>query len=189
MSYQYKSQPFPEFNGKDYSGYPDWKREWQLSVSVGKSAVWIITHLNKSTPSWVNLSGCTTVDECWQELDLHFANPMAVSTELMSNFEKFRPEGNEYQKIVALCDQVAHLHRSLKTVKQEEMLENSMFMLNKIILMIPKSYQNDFSRQRSLQNKTNRTVRGVLNATNGLDDMSAKDLFSSIESKFCKFDT
>ena len=51
MSYQYKSQPLPEFNGKDYSGYPDWKREWQLSVSVGKSAVWIITHLNKSTPS------------------------------------------------------------------------------------------------------------------------------------------
>ena len=50
-------------------------------------------------------------------------------------------------------------------------------MLNKIILMIPKSYQNDFSRQRSLQNVTNRTARGVLNASNGLDDMSAKDLF------------
>ena len=179
MQYSYKVQDIPAFNGKDYASYPDWKREWQQSVSMGKSQIWVITNLNKYTPDWVKLDGCTTIDECWDELDLHFANPMAVSTELMTSFEKFKPEGNEHQRIVSLCDQVLHLQRNLKTVQQEEMLSANMYVINKIIMMLPRPLQKDFSKLRNEANVTARNASGnpVLNTSAAVDTMTSKELF------------
>ena len=113
-------------------------------VSVGKSAVWVIANLNRCTTDRVDLSACKTVDEAWQLLDMHFANPMTVATNVMDEFGRYKPEGNDFQKIVGLCDTVINLQRNLESVNQAEMLTSNMFTISQIIRLLPRSYQKDF---------------------------------------------
>ena len=77
-----------------YAGYPIFKREWQNVLQVGKSSVWTIANFNRYTKDKVDLSACRTVEEAWNELDMHFANPMTVSADVMSNFANYKLEGN-----------------------------------------------------------------------------------------------
>merc|ERR1712240_597831 len=95
----------------------------------------------------------------------------------MADFERFRPKGNEFQQIVGMHDALIGLYRNLQTVKQEEMLTNSMHVLSKFISLMPRSIQKDFSKLRNTTNVANRTARGLPDPNSGMDDMSAKDLF------------
>ena len=174
MQYMYKTGEPPKFMEPiDYAAYPEFKREWQQLVSVGKSTIWVITNLNRCTTPKVNLDGCTTIQEAWAELDLHFANPMCVSNDLMDTFARYKPEGNDYQRMVSLYDTVSKLYRNLATVKQEGMLTANMYTISQIIRMIPRSYQKEFSKERTKTNITLRTSRGQ--DADGLDEMTAKE--------------
>ena len=93
--YMYKPSEPPSFmDPKIYAGYPIFKREWQNVLQVGKSSVWTIANFNRYTKDKVDLSACRTVEEAWNELDMHFANPMTVSADVMSNFANYKLEGN-----------------------------------------------------------------------------------------------
>ena len=169
----YKPSEPPTFmDPKNYAAYPMFKKEWQQVVSVGKSAVWIIANLNRCTTDKVDLSSCKTVDEAWQELDMHFGNPMTVATDVMETFGRFKPEGNDFQRIVTLCDTVMAVHRNLESVNQTCMITNNMFTLTQIIRHLPRVYQKDFSKVRSNHNAT----RGDHNDSM-LDTMNAEDLW------------
>ena len=77
LSIKYREDEIPKFDG-DVTKYPEFKREWQEAIQKGRPCAWIISNLDKRTPSDVSLLNCLTVAECWEELDAVYANEVIM---------------------------------------------------------------------------------------------------------------
>ena len=145
----YAKEAFPKFEG-EIRKYPAWKKEMKELVLPGLSAVKQIRILDKQTPEAVDLTNCTTVEEAWVELDAKYGNSVNISTTLMEEFLGYKLNSvSDESKVVEVKTVVMKLNTNLRAVGFEDHLQASPFILNKIVEMLPRFWQNDFSKQKA----------------------------------------
>ena len=149
-SYQaYAKETFPKFEG-EIRKYPAWKKEMKELVLPGLEVVRQIRLLDKQSPEAVDLTNCTTVEEAWVELDTKYGNSVNISTTLMEEFLGYKLKGvSDESKVVELRTVVQKLNTNLRAVGFEDHLQASPFILNKIVEMLPRFWQNDYSKQKA----------------------------------------
>ena len=144
----YAKETFPKFEG-EIRRYPAWKKEMKELVLPGMEVVRQIRLLDKQSPEAVDLTNCTTVEEAWVELDTKYGNSVNISTTLMEEFLGYKLKSlSDESKVVELKTVVQKLNTNLRAVGFEDHLQASPFILNKIVEMLPRFWQNDFSKQK-----------------------------------------
>ena len=145
----YAKEAYPKFEG-EIRKYPAWKKEMKELVLPGLSVVKQIRILDKQTPEAVDLTNCTTVEEAWVELDAKYGNSVNISTTLMEEFLDYKLKSvSDESKVVEVKTVVMKLNTNLRAVGFEDHLQASPFILNKIVEMLPRFWQNDFSKQKA----------------------------------------
>ena len=149
---KYREEEIPKFEG-DVAKYPEFKREWQEAVQMGRPSAWIISNLDKRTPSDVSLLNCETVAQCWEELDAVYANPLWICQTLIDRFWKSDFSGNDTQVMFKIEKHVSTLVRTLQTVKAEQNFIGSLNEISKVLELFPHYYAMEFDKIRRAADK------------------------------------
>ena len=75
----------PTFNG-DVKDYPWWSDEMRTCVLKDQPDTWCLRTLQKYTPKEDDLTIHETLKDAWSFLDKKYANPVSVSSRLISTF-------------------------------------------------------------------------------------------------------
>ena len=143
-NYLYQKRNYPKFTG-EIRTFPKWYAEWYDTVQHKYSDAVVISLLHENTPASINLLNCETKEEAFKELKDRYANPNVVCTTLINEFLAFKPSAklSNVRQLMEVEQKLTGLYKDLVTVKEEEQLTRSQFMINHAVKSLPQEYQDE----------------------------------------------
>ena len=145
---EYAKEKIPTFDGS-VRNYAQFKDEWKTCVIPGRDEKWCLIALNKHTPKQVDLRNVESLDEAWRELDGKYGNPVNVSATLIKDFIEYSSKSHkEGSKVIDVKNEVMRLYNDLKAINEEEQLTKNQYLINQIMVKLPRIYQQLYSREK-----------------------------------------
>ena len=148
-SYNWAKETIPKFSGKS-SDFLSFERIFKEGTEGRFPEEMIIRKLNDLTPNEINLLSCESVTEAWEELRLRYANPVAISYDVIFGFIRNTTlHGNDDQRLVQLEDALRGLKKELSAIGSEDQLTGNLFIISCTIRLVPGIFHQQLSQARS----------------------------------------
>ena len=116
-SFNWAKETIPKLSGKTLD-FLSFERIFKEGTEGRFPEEMIIRKLNDLTPNEVNLLSCESVAEAWEELRLRYANPVAISYDVIFGFIRNTTlHGNDDQRLVQLEDALRGLKKELSAIR------------------------------------------------------------------------